>query len=291
MKRFTYKPQSVYTTAAGKTELQMSLLSKRISVNVQTKAEHAKTKLRFFAMPGNKYNEYKRTVKSSNRQIAVIGQTKLKQVPAAALAYDSFAPKAEAILTVANHNGDTCHFEVRERFLFSRVVGYLPVGDDKFVAVVSFNPLYLLGLFALTLGVILGIVVGFSSKTAPRQEELADNRYIEDAKTSETYSDQGSTRYILNTTLTVVKNTIQNLNFENINEGKYLRLKFKLDYDNDAEYVYDSGLVPSGKKVTADTLLKEVPAGTYRTVAECYSYSAEKEQLAQTNFKITLIVK
>ena len=67
------------------------------------------------------------------------------------------------------------------------------------------------------------------------EEELIDNRYIEEATTSETYKDEASTRYRLNTTLTVAKNTIQNLNFENINEGKYLRLKFKLDYDNDTE--------------------------------------------------------
>ena len=287
MKTTTYDPGSVYRTIDGVRVRQTKLLSKVITVkdkgDKNTASETENDKLHIFAIPANTFRAYKEDAKSEDRQLSVIGQTKLKQISDE----NSETTKADAVLLVENNSGIERRFEVRDRYKFSRVVGYLPVGEDQFIAVVSFNPIYLGVLLVLLLGLVLGVYFA----TLPQEENLTDNRYIEEVSTTEVHTDQSSTRYRLNTTLTVAKNTIQNLDFENINEGKYLRLKIKLDYENDTDYIYDSELVPFGKKVTADTLLKDVPAGTYHTIAECYSYSMEKEQLSQTNFKITLIVK
>ena len=283
MKITTYDPGSVYRTIDGVRVRQTKLLSKLITVKEKGDKETENDRLHIFAIPANTFLAYKEEAKSEDRQLSVIGQTKLKQISDES----SETTKADAVLLVENNNGIERRFEVRDGYKFSRVVGYLPVGEDQYIAVVTFNPIYLGVLLVLLLGLALGVYFA----TLPQDENLTDNRYIEEVSTTEVHTDQSSTRYRLNTTLTVAKNTIQNLDFENINEGKYLRLKIKLDYENDTDYIYDSELVPFGKKVTADTLLKDVPAGTYHTIAECYSYSMEKEQLSQTNFKITLIIK
>lgn len=290
MKMLTYAPQSVYLHDAELKDARTSLLSRRIRINVlpESGAERNKKKtMTLFAIPVRKFRAYKEQARSENRHFAIVGQTKLHQVEEDALYDGSGISKADAALVVSNKHGITSYFEVRDKHRFSRVVGYLPVGNDQFVAVVSFNPIYL----GILLVLLCGLVLSAYFATLPPKENLVDNRYIEEVEISEVHSDENSTRYRLNTTLTISRNTIQNLNFENVNEDRYLRLKIKLDYENDTEYIYDSNLVPFGKRITADTLLKEVPAGTYHTIAECYSYSLEKKQLAQTNFEITLIVK
>lgn len=290
MKKITYDPGSLYTKVGGIKTKKNALLSKHISIKDKLGQSGSKAnsrKIDVAVIPVEKYKEYRNSVKKENRQLTVIGQTKLNQISNAHVNGNRSSDKVTAALDVPMRGETHCYFEVRDSYQFSRIIGYIPVGDDRFVAVVALNPLYPI----LALIIILGIAVGVYFIARPKEEHLEDNRYIEEASTSEVHNDETSTRYRMNTTITVVQNTIQNLDFENINEGKYLRVKIKLDPDNDTDYIYDSELVPFGKKVTSDTLLKEVPAGTYQTIAECYSYSLEKEQLAKANVKITLIVK
>lgn len=268
------------------------LFSKHIPIKIKTSTRDSGKRnianLKIFAISVNQFRKLKEIAKVEDRQLSVIGQTKLKQLSEEQIKVSPQKLRGDAILLVRNRKNIEGSFEIKSEYRYSRVVGYLPVGDDQFVAVVSVNPIYFLALLLVLLCLGLGIYVS----TRPQQDDPEINRYIEEVETSDTNTDSTSTRYRLNTTLTVVNSTIQNLNFENINEGKYLRIKIKLDYENDTDYIYDSELVPFGKKITADTLLRsDVPAGTYQTIAECYSYSLEKVQLAQTNFVITLIVK
>ncbi len=289
MKMLTYAPQSVHLRDVESKDARAELLSKRIEVKIipDSDAKQEKKSLTLFALSAKNFRAYKEQARSGNRHFSIVGQTKLHQI-AEDVAYDGAnMPKAEAALVVSDKRGTTCYFEVREKYAFSRTVGYLPIGNDQFVAVVSFNPIYAV----ILLAIVAALVAGVYAATHQPDENLIDNRYIEEAKTSEVHEDGSSTRYRMNTTLTVAKNTIQDLGFENINKDRYLRIKIKLDYENDTEYIYDSKLVPFGQRITADVLLKPVPAGTYHTIAECYSYSLDKKQLAQTNFQITLIVK
>ena len=290
MKKISYDPGSLYTNVGSIKTKKSSLLSKHLSITDklgQSGSKASSRKIDVAIIPTEKFKEYRNSTKKENRQLTIIGQTKLNQISSARVNSNHGSDKTTAVLEVPVRKDTYCYFEVRDNYQFSQIIGYIPVGDDRFVAAVALNPLYLI----LVVIVIFGIAGGVCFITRPKEEQLIDNRYIEEANTSEIHSDQSSTRYRMNTTITVVQNTIQNLDFENINENKYLRVKIKLDYDNDTDYIYDSELVPFGKKVTADTLLKEVPAGTYHAVAECYSYSSEKEQLSQTNINITLIVK
>ena len=108
----------------------------------------------------------------------------------------------------------------------------------------------------------------------------------------------------MNASITIIKtdqgDSIQNLGLENHNEGKVLRLKFKKN-ENDEEYIYDSGPVKYGEKIVADWLhtyvrdksnLTTIDVGEYDTIAECYVYSADTNELiTQTNFEITLSVQ
>ena len=277
MKVVNYEPSSVFSVVGGVKKQRTGLLSKKITTKVQGEGKKT-SRLAIHAIPANDFKAYKEDVKSEDRQLMVIGHTKLKQL----FSEDDYRSKTESILSVKKYQ-----FEVRSGYKFSRVIAYLPVGEDRFIAIVAINPLFLIIIPLLIIGLIMGVYYS----TRPQPEEVIINRYIEEADTSEVNVKPGSTQYKLNTTLTVVKSTIQDLNFENVNEGKYLQLKIKL-HEDDEEYVYDSNLVPFGQKVTADTLLRDdVPAGTYKTIAECYVFSLDKKQIAQTNFVVTLIVK
>lgn len=292
MKRITYEPSAVYVTLDGVKTLRSELLSKRISVKEKRPKQKLKdkkdsSKLFVSAIPTARFKKYKEDVRLENRQLTVIGQTKFKQLSEEEVNVISKSTKAEAALVVNTSDGLTRYFEIQNNYKSSRVVGYLPVGNDLFIAVVSYNPLPII----LIIGTIGVIIAGAAFLMQPRVDEPYINRYIEEIDTTDVNIDSSSTRYKLNTTLIVKQSTIQDLNFENVNEGKSLRLKIKLNKE-DSGYIYDSGLVPFGTKVTADTLkTTDVAAGTYHTIAECYVYTESEEQIAQTNFEITLIVE
>ncbi len=285
MKTMSYTPAAFDDVVSRVKSIPKSSLSKHINVKVKAGSKGSVC-MDISALSVKAFREYKEATKRVDRQLSVVGQTKLKQTTKGEA---EKSKKTDALLAVSDGVGATDYFEVRERYKFSRVKGYLPVGNDQFVAVIALNPLYII----VPLIILAGVIVVICLMNRPQPDTPVINRYIEEIDTSETVNtDSAKTRYRLNTTLTVVQNTIQNLNFENVNKDKYVRVKIKLDHDKDTDYIYDSELIPYGKKVTSDTLLTtDVPKGTYHTIAECYVYNMEKEQLAQTNFKITLIVK
>lgn len=285
MKVYNYIPQSVYEIQDGTKKFGRLYLNKQLSVHLKTTDSNSKTgnvKRTLKAIDPKHFIEYKNALKIENRSVSVIGKTRFKVVED-----KHVSSKCDAILKLGNSDVAVGEFEVCEEYKFTRIVGYLPVGEDCFIAVVKLNPL--LPIIAIFL--LLSLIAGAVFVMMPREEVIPPNRYLEENNSGITNSNHTATRYRMNTTMTIIKDTIQDLNFENVNEGKYLRIKIKKDYKNDKDYIYDSGLVPYGKKVTADTLLKSVDPGTYETIAEVYVYNENEEQTAQTNFEIKLIVK
>ena len=229
--------------------------------------------------------DWEKYVKDTDEDYRIVGQTKLKPFKEDKNNKD----KNTDILIVPIKDNDKeseKHFIVKERFRFTRLIGYIPVENHEYIKLVRFNFLWLL----LPLLLILLIGTGIWWFTRPEPEQPVINRYIEENKTEIVNEDSSATRYRFNTTMTIVKDTIQNINFENVNEKKQLQIKIKLHPD-DKDYIYDSGLIPHGQIVKADTLLKHAEPGEYSTIAECYSYNEGGEQQSQTNFEVRLIVK
>lgn len=113
------------------------------------------------------------------------------------------------------------------------------------------------------------------------------NRYVEEVQDDDVNNTIGQTRFKFNTTVHVKKNTIQDLGFKNINEGKTQVMKIKLNDD----YVFDSKKIPFKKQLTADVLLKKVNKGEHDVLAEVYTYNDKDVKVNQTNFKMKMVVE
>lgn len=219
--------------------------------------------------------QFQKYVEHSDEDYRIVGQTKLKSAK---------KDKDNTILSVSISQFDNL-FRVKDYKLI-HTKGYLPLKNHEYIKIVAINPLIfiLLGILLIGLGIAAWLLW-------PKQtEEVPKNRYIEDVKTPERNTDNASTRYRFNTTMTIIKDTIQNLNFENLNKGKQLRIVIKAD-PKDKDPIYDSGMIPEGSVVNADVLSKSIDKGEYNTIAECYAYDKDENQLSQTNFEIKLIVK
>lgn len=121
-----------------------------------------------------------------------------------------------------------------------------------------------------------------------KDKEPVFNRYVEEiSETENINTDSNKLRFRFNTTITVKKNTLQNINLESVNKGKDIQMKMKYK-DN---YIFDSGLIAYGKVLKSEVLLKELPKGIHSVVAEIYTYDSNKELTNQTNFNIKLNVQ
>lgn len=278
-----FSPNTLYETSdTNKQAKTRRLAVKRLYIS-DSESSNKSAKILIPIVPKKAFQEFKAKSEMDGQRIVIVGKSKLKQVSSEQV----LSQKSGTLFSIPNKHGDKKFFEVFEDCKFTKTIGFIPVSESEFIEIVAFNPLFVIIPFILVSIVTFGVCAFIASQ---RQPEI--NRYIEEVDTTETVNNNDSTtRYRLNSTITVAKNTIQNLDFENVNEGKYLRIKIKLNKD-DTDYIYDSELVPFGKKIVSDTLNRtDVPAGTYKTIAECYVYSLEKEQIAQTNFEITIIVK
>ena len=231
---------------------------------------------------------FKDYVDENDIEYSIAGKTKLKEYQP----HKDDRNNAKALLSFTDSKDEELLYEIKD-YKLCKVKGYIPVEEEKFIEVVGINPLFLLLLLLLLLLIGFGIYMLLTSnKQVPENPQI--NRYIEDAETETLNADSSSTRYRFNTTMTVIKDTIQNMNFENVNEEKYLQIKIKLHPD-DEDYIFDSGLIPPGKMLTGDALLTHIEPEEYETIAECYSYGKiseeDFEQLSQTNFEIKLVVQ
>ncbi len=219
---------------------------------------------------------WKENIGGSGAKYHIVGHTDLKTF---------VKEKDEAALAVIQDAQERI-FRVR-RYLPVRTKGYIPVGNNEYIKVRTFEPLRAAAL--ILLAVCVGIAMFFLAKG--KKHEIPEvNRYIENAESPERNNDMTATRYRFNTTLTVIKNTIQDLNFENLNRHKQLRITIKAA-PGDKELIYDSGLIPEGRMVTADVLKKKPGPGTYKTVAECFAYDEKGRLQSQTNFEVRLSVQ
>lgn len=149
--------------------------------------------------------------------------------------------------------------------------------------VVSKN--WLVVLLSIVLFTCIGFGIYFQLN---KDEKPAFNRYVEEIVEKEnTNTDSNKLRFRFNTNIMVIKNTLQNVNLENVNKGKDIQMKIK--YEDD--YIFDSGLIAYGKVLKSEVLLKEMPKGTHNVVAEIYSFDSDKTLTNQTNFNIKLNVQ
>jgi flagellar basal body-associated protein FliL len=100
--------------------------------------------------------------------------------------------------------------------------------------------------------------------------------------------DTGNLRISINTDVTVMDDTMQNLNFANYNKNRYLRCRLK--YGND--YIYDSGLLGENKVLVGDFVdTDKLEKGDNDIIAEVYSYSLDEEEIGQTNVQLVMNVE
>ena len=106
-------------------------------------------------------------------------------------------------------------------------------------------------------------------------------------QTNEELSDTngGQVRIRINSAVQVYEDTMQDLAFANLNEGRQLQCRIKVG----DTYVYNSGLIKSGDIVQADVIdTSALQQGKNTATAEIYSYDMDKDLIGQTNTIIDL---
>jgi DNA-directed RNA polymerase delta subunit len=106
-------------------------------------------------------------------------------------------------------------------------------------------------------------------------------------KTQEALHDtsDGQLRLKMNSAVQIYEDTMQDLNFVNLNEERQLRCKMKVDNI----YIYDSGLIKAGDMVQADVIhTAPLKKGQNTVTAEIYNYDMQEEMIGQTNVTIDL---
>lgn len=146
-------------------------------------------------------------------------------------------------------------------------------------------------LFILFILMLCGTLFGcFLMHSQEKPEDKIFNRYLEEiSEDVETNTNSSQTRFKFNSSIIVKRNTIQNLNMENVNQGKSMEMLIKIDDD----VVFDSHLIGYKQKLVGDVLKKELKKGTYDGLAEVYTYKdidGQPVKVNQTNFKIKLTV-
>lgn len=98
----------------------------------------------------------------------------------------------------------------------------------------------------------------------------------------------GQLRVKMNPYINIQEDTMQNLEFYNLNEGRYLQLKIKVG----DKYVYEGPMLETGKVIKGDLIdTKNLPKGETEAIAEIYSYSLEEKPMGQTNVEVILNCK
>lgn len=140
--------------------------------------------------------------------------------------------------------------------------------------------LLILIIILLIISVILASVVIFSSSR--------DNAVI--AGTKEVLHDvsDGQVRVRINSFINVNGETMDNLEFCNINENRLMRCKIRLA--DSSKYIYKSKLIESGSVIQSDTLRRnKLQDGNNNCIAEIYTYDPKtEEQIGQINVEIIL---
>lgn len=120
-----------------------------------------------------------------------------------------------------------------------------------------------------------GMLEGMSREEI--QEEL--NRRVE----------EGMVQIKLNSSPTIYKDQILNLDFENVPENGKKGLQITITIDGEEEPIYESGVVPSNKHIKEATLNRELPVGEYPAIGTVTTVDTETMQAkGKTNFEMKL---
>lgn len=95
----------------------------------------------------------------------------------------------------------------------------------------------------------------------------------------------GKVRVKMNTYIDIYEDTMQEIDFYNLNHNRLLKLKITVDGDD----IYESDYIKEGEVLEADLADKPMLAkGEHAALAEIYSYTLDKEPVGQRNVEITL---
>lgn len=95
----------------------------------------------------------------------------------------------------------------------------------------------------------------------------------------------GKVRVKMNTYIDIYEDTLQSVDFYNLNHNRLLKLKITVDGNN----IYESEYINEGEVLEADLAdTSKLPKGETEALAEVYSYTLDRELIGQRNVEITL---
>lgn len=95
----------------------------------------------------------------------------------------------------------------------------------------------------------------------------------------------GKVRVKMNTYIDIYEDTMQSVDFYNLNHNRLLKLKITVDGNN----IYESEYINEGEVLEADLAdTSKLPKGETEALAEVYSYTLDRELIGQRNVEITL---
>ena len=125
----------------------------------------------------------------------------------------------------------------------------------------------------------LAIVTCLSAADHPTAILAETNNSLEDP------DETGKIRVKMNTCINVYENTMQDIDFFNLNKNRFMKLKIVIE----DEEIYESSYIAEGEVLEADLIdVKALKKGENNALAEVYSYTLNKELIGQRNVEITL---
>lgn len=95
----------------------------------------------------------------------------------------------------------------------------------------------------------------------------------------------GNIRVKLNPSVDIKNGVLQNLNFSNFNEDRFLKIKIKVE----DEYIYESDFVKPREVLEGDFIKENnLDLDGKEAIGEIYSYTTDKVLVGQTNVVINL---
>lgn len=108
---------------------------------------------------------------------------------------------------------------------------------------------------------------------------------VETDENLEKPDETGKVRVKMNTYIDIYDETMQSIDFYNLNHNRLLKLKITVD----GESIYESDYINEGEVLEADLAeVSSLPKGETTALAEIYSYTLDKELMGQRNVEITL---
>ena len=134
--------------------------------------------------------------------------------------------------------------------------------------------------------ILLLIAAGVIGYLLTREEPKT--AVIENINTEYTDPDEGQIRVKLNPYINISSNTMQDLEFYNLNENRLMTCKITVD----DKVVYDSDYISTGEVIKADVIdTDDLEKGENEALAEISSYTLDKEKQGTSQVKVTLNVK